>query len=132
MATEAIEVFVVRRGSGWTILLDGLARGRFDYKVDAEEAAIRLAQGAQGHEGPSGVMSPDHGSQMRWLWRSFPPPVAIAAAQEAQARTPDAFLEASRASSNAAGRRARPVLCGRSSTVFVGSPGPSTAVSDLT
>ena len=35
---------VVRSGDGWTIVGAGRGWGRFSYQVDAEEAALRLAQ----------------------------------------------------------------------------------------
>lgn len=35
---------VVRLADGWTIVSSGRKWGRFAYKVDAEEAALRLAQ----------------------------------------------------------------------------------------
>lgn len=35
---------VVRHADGWTIVVSGRRWGRFAYKVDAEEAALRLAR----------------------------------------------------------------------------------------
>lgn len=37
---------VVRFGDGWTIIASGRKWGRFAFKVDAEGAALRLAQQA--------------------------------------------------------------------------------------
>lgn len=37
---------VVRYRDGWTIIASGRKWGRFAFKVDAEEAALRLAQQA--------------------------------------------------------------------------------------
>lgn len=68
MAGEIVELFVLRTGDRWTVMSDGVTRGNFDYQVDAEEAAIRLAEGAEANRRPSGVMSPDRGSQMRRVW----------------------------------------------------------------
>jgi hypothetical protein len=65
---EVVELFVLRNGDRWTVMADGISRGSFDYQVDAEEAAIRLARGAQAKGCRSGVMSPDRGSQMRRVW----------------------------------------------------------------
>lgn len=59
MTGEIVELFVLRNGDRWTVMADGIARGNFDYQVDAEEAAIRLARCAQAKGRPSGVMSPD-------------------------------------------------------------------------
>lgn len=68
VTSEIVDLFVLRTGDRWTVMSDGVARGNFDYQVDAEEAAIRLAQGARAKGHPSGVMSPDRGSQMRRVW----------------------------------------------------------------
>ncbi|MBA3049887.1 MAG: hypothetical protein KKE42_03435 [Alphaproteobacteria bacterium] len=68
MVSDAVELFVLRNGDRWTVMSDGIVRGRFDYKIDAEEAAIRMAKGARAKGRPSGVMSPDGGSQMRQVW----------------------------------------------------------------
>jgi len=65
---EIVELFVLRNGDRWTVMSEGVARGNFDYQVDAEEAAIRLAQGVRAKGRPSDVMSPDRGSQMRKVW----------------------------------------------------------------
>ena len=46
-------LLVVRQGSGWTIMASGKPWGRFNYRVDAEEAALRLAATAA----PAGVAS---------------------------------------------------------------------------
>ena len=47
--TDAI-LAVIRRAGSWTILSWAGARGRFDHRVDAEEAALRLRarSGVQG------------------------------------------------------------------------------------
>lgn len=63
-----VELFVLRSGDCWTVMRDGTLRGTFDYKIDAEEAAIRLAKEAQAKGRPSGVVSPDHGSRMHRIW----------------------------------------------------------------
>lgn len=68
VADEIVELFVLRTGDRWTVMSDGIARGSFDYQVDAEEAAIRLARSVRAKGRPSGVMSPDRGSQMRRVW----------------------------------------------------------------
>ncbi len=68
VVSETIELFVLRHGDRWTVMSDGVARGHFDYKIDAEEAAIRLAKGAQAKGRPCDVMSPDQGSRMRRVW----------------------------------------------------------------
>ncbi len=68
MTGEIVELFVLRSGDRWTVMSQGVARGSFDYQVDAEEAAIRLARCAQAKGRSSGVMSPDRGSQMRRVW----------------------------------------------------------------
>lgn len=65
---EIVELFVLRNGDRWTVMSDGVTRGNFDYQVDAEEAAIRLAEGARAKGRSSGVISPDRGSQMRRVW----------------------------------------------------------------
>lgn len=65
---ETVELFVLRNDDRWTVMCDGNVRGNFDYKIDAEEAAIRLAKEAQAKGRPSGVMSPDYGSQMHRVW----------------------------------------------------------------
>ena len=41
---RVISLGVVRLGDGWTIVAAGRRWGRFAYKVDAEEAALRLAR----------------------------------------------------------------------------------------
>jgi hypothetical protein len=38
-----VSLAVVRKADGWTIIVSGRSWGRFAYKVDAEEAALRLA-----------------------------------------------------------------------------------------
>lgn len=68
MTGEMVEVFVLRNGDRWTVLSDGITRGNFEYQVDAEEAAIRFAQSVRAKGRPTGVMSPDRGSQMRRVW----------------------------------------------------------------
>ncbi|MGV9005892.1 MAG: hypothetical protein ACOH1H_04045 [Brevundimonas sp.] len=65
---ETVELFVLRDDDRWTVMCDGIVRGNFDYKVDAEEAAIRLAKEARAKGRSSGVMSPDHGSRMHRVW----------------------------------------------------------------
>lgn len=57
MTGEIVELFVLRNGDRWTVMSEGVARGNFDYQVDAEEAAIRLAQGVRAKGRPSDVMS---------------------------------------------------------------------------
>lgn len=49
-------------------MCDGTVRGNYDYKIDAEEAAIRLAKQAHAKGQSSGVVSPDHRSRMRCIW----------------------------------------------------------------
>ena len=39
-------LLVIRHGDGWTIDAAGKQWGRFSYRVDAEEAALRLAADA--------------------------------------------------------------------------------------
>ncbi|WP_426052035.1 hypothetical protein [Brevundimonas sp. SL161] len=68
MTGEIVELFVFRNGDRWTVMSAGVTRGNFDYQVDAEEAAIRLAQRARAKGRPSGVVSPDRGSKMRRVW----------------------------------------------------------------
>lgn len=41
---HVISLGVLRMGDGWTIVASGRRWGRFAYKIDAEEAAIRLAR----------------------------------------------------------------------------------------
>lgn len=41
-----MEIRIRREGDAWTIVADGRSRGRFAYRVDAEEAALRLADKA--------------------------------------------------------------------------------------
>jgi hypothetical protein len=57
-----LSLAVVRKADGWTIIVGGRLWGRFSYKVDAEEAALRLAkQIRQQTGGPVEVMV-----QERW------------------------------------------------------------------
>ena len=38
-----MELVVVRMAGEWTIMVDSRKRGRFDYEVDAVDAALRMA-----------------------------------------------------------------------------------------
>lgn len=38
---DCVELFVLSNGDRWTVTYDGVARGNFDYQVDAEEASTR-------------------------------------------------------------------------------------------
>lgn len=38
---------VVRADDGWSVLTEGRAWGRFQFRIDAEEAALRLADRAR-------------------------------------------------------------------------------------
>lgn len=42
-----LEFAVVRTGSHWSVLTNDGQRGAFDYRIDAEEAALRLAARAE-------------------------------------------------------------------------------------
>lgn len=68
MTGEIVELFVLRAGDRRTVMSEGVARGNFHHQIDAEEAAIRLAQDARAKGRPSGVMSPDRRSRMRRVW----------------------------------------------------------------
>ena len=46
MSTAPLVMVVVHFPDGWRILARNERWGRFDYRVDAEEAALRLAQKA--------------------------------------------------------------------------------------
>lgn len=35
---------IIRFPEGWRVVQDGKKRGRFNFKIDAEEAALRLAE----------------------------------------------------------------------------------------
>lgn len=65
---ETVELFVLRNNDRWTVMCDGTVRGDFDYKIDAEEAAIRLAKEADAKGQSSAVVTPDHGSRMHRIW----------------------------------------------------------------
>ncbi|HTK35484.1 MAG TPA: hypothetical protein VL358_09390 [Caulobacteraceae bacterium] len=47
---------VVRQGDAWTVVADGKRWGRFAYKVDAEETAIRLSTRAAADGGEPEVL----------------------------------------------------------------------------
>ena len=49
-------LLVVRILDGWSILMHGRRWGRFDFKVDAEEAALRLAHDAAAKGRPTEVL----------------------------------------------------------------------------
>lgn len=44
---NATELAIVRFADGWRMLTDGSQMGKFQYRVDAEEAALRLAAKAR-------------------------------------------------------------------------------------
>jgi len=52
-STAPIEFTIIHFPDGWRILADGRRWGRFSYRVDAEEAALRLIRKlrAEGGEG---------------------------------------------------------------------------------
>jgi len=50
---EIVELFVLRAGDRRTVMSEGVARGNFDHQIDAEEAAIRLAQDARRKDVPA-------------------------------------------------------------------------------
>lgn len=53
MTGEIDELFVLRAGDRRTVMSEGVARGNFDHQIDAEEAAIRLAQDARRKDVPA-------------------------------------------------------------------------------
>lgn len=55
---------IVRHRDGWTIIAAGRRWGRFDYKVDAEEAALRLAQQASETGSPVEVLAQNAWGEM--------------------------------------------------------------------
>jgi hypothetical protein len=58
---------VIRVADMWTITADGRRWGRFAYRVDAEEAALRLAAKGRGQGRPVEVLSQDPWGEMRPL-----------------------------------------------------------------
>ena len=44
VADSQTEITIVHFPDGWRMLAEGRRWGRFNYRVDAEEAALRLAQ----------------------------------------------------------------------------------------
>lgn len=58
---------VVRLRDHWTIIANGKRGGRFPFRVDAEEAALRLAEGATAQGQASEVLVQGVGGEMRPL-----------------------------------------------------------------
>ncbi len=51
MSDIATDLTILRVGSGWNLISDGRTLGRFAYRVDAEEAGLRLIEkGRQAHQ----------------------------------------------------------------------------------
>jgi hypothetical protein len=55
---------VIRQGDVWIIVADGRRWGRFQYRVDAEEAALRLATRAATEGKAVSVVVQDAGGQI--------------------------------------------------------------------
>lgn len=60
-----MELVVIRLAGSWSIMVDGRKRGRFDYEVDAVDAALRLAEGARKALGPARVLLQDRFGELR-------------------------------------------------------------------
>lgn len=58
---------VVRFPDGWRILARNRRWGRFDYRVDAEEAALRLARKAKAHGQEVQLLVQDPQGELRRL-----------------------------------------------------------------
>lgn len=58
---------VVRLRDHWTIIAGGKRWGRFPFRVDAEEAALRLAERARAEGQACEVLVQDVGGEMRPL-----------------------------------------------------------------
>ncbi|MBI1684165.1 hypothetical protein [Caulobacter hibisci] len=64
---QACEWAVVRCSGGWNVISNARPLRRFDYRVDAEEEALRLAAAAQKRGEEVRVLVEDADSQMRVL-----------------------------------------------------------------
>ena len=60
-----MELVVMRVAGDWSIMVDGRRRGRFDYEVDAVEAALRLARVQDPQPGGVQVMVQDMFGELR-------------------------------------------------------------------
>jgi hypothetical protein len=58
---------IVRFAQGWRILFDGRWRGRFDYQVDAVEAALRLAGDVRRTGRDASILVQDRFGEMQLL-----------------------------------------------------------------
>lgn len=52
-----VDLTIVHFPDGWKILADGQRWGRFPYRVDAEEAAIRLRDKIRGEGGDARILA---------------------------------------------------------------------------
>ena len=64
---QASEWAVVRFSDGWHVVSGQWRSGRFDYRVDAEEAALRLTATARKRGEPVRLLVQEANSQMRVL-----------------------------------------------------------------
>ncbi len=74
-----ISIAILRIGDGWRVISDGGQVGDFPYRVDAEEAALRFAAGAERRGRPVEILLQHPGGEFRSFARSNPvqqPPAA--------------------------------------------------------
>jgi hypothetical protein len=72
---RSVQTFsVIRQAGMWTIIADGRRWGRFSYRVDAEEAALRLAAKGRALGRTVEVLSQDNWGEMHTLEAGRPQP----------------------------------------------------------
>jgi hypothetical protein len=67
-SSRALTLAVLRHGDGWRVFGPNGGWRRFDYKVDAEEAALRLARHASRDLGEVTVLVQNAWGELRPLW----------------------------------------------------------------
>lgn len=67
MAAEIFELVVLRSPGGWRVVGPNGSWRKFDYRVDAEEAALRLASQAETSGGSVKVLVQDCGGRLEIL-----------------------------------------------------------------
>ncbi len=65
MHAHLTEIAIIRADAGWSLVSGERTLGRFDYRVDAEEAALRLAQEARLEHRRIRLLAPDDHGRLR-------------------------------------------------------------------
>jgi hypothetical protein len=64
---DVLELAILRVGEGWRVFSEGGGWGRFSFRVDAEEAALRLVAKMQAAGRPAIVLVQDEVGELRIL-----------------------------------------------------------------